>query len=69
MSENTIELLSGALLMAIEEFAETHRLTTGDAMGALFSVMVMSAQASPQYDPRQLVTEVDAKIREAVGLQ
>lgn len=69
MSEDTIELLSGALLMAIEDFAETHRLTTGDAMGALFSVMMMSAKASPQYDPKQLVTEVDAKIREAVGLQ
>ena len=69
MSEDTIERLSDVLLAAIEEFAQDNRLTTGDAMGALFSVMVMSAQASPQYDPKRLVGEVDQKIREAVGLQ
>lgn len=69
MSEDTIERLSGALLAAIDEFSETNRLTTGDAMGALFSVMVMSAQASPEYDPKRLVIEVNEKIREAVGLQ
>ena len=67
--DDTIERLSEALLQTIDEFSEHTRLTTGDAMGALFSVMVMSAQGSPQYDPKRLVQEVDAKIREAVGLQ
>jgi hypothetical protein len=69
MSEDTIERLSAALLDAIDEFSEHNRLTTGDAMGALFSVMVQSAKASPEYDPKRLVQEVDAKIREAVELQ
>lgn len=69
MSEETIQRLGEALLTAIDEFSETTRLTTGDAMGALFSVMVMSAQASPEYDPKRLVIEVNEKIRAAVGLQ
>jgi hypothetical protein len=64
----TIVRLSAALLDAIDEFSEHNRLTTGQAMGALFSVLVQSAQASPQYDPKQLVTEIDARIREAVEL-
>jgi hypothetical protein len=37
-------------------------------MGALFSVLVQSAKGSPQYDPKQLVAEIDARIREAVEL-
>jgi hypothetical protein len=68
MSDDTIERLSAALVDAIDEFSEHNRLTTGQAMGALFSVMVQSAQASPEYDPKRLVAEVDAKIREAVEL-
>jgi hypothetical protein len=69
MSEGTIERLSEALLTTIDEFSETSRLTTGDAMGALFSVMVAAAKGSPQYDPKRLVVEVNEKIRDAVGLQ
>lgn len=69
MSDETIDALGEALLATIDEFAETHRLTTGDAMGALFEVMVASAKGSPQYDPKRLVAEVDEKIRAAVGLQ
>lgn len=69
MSEDTIQRLGDVLLAAIDDFAQDNRLTTGDAMGALFSVMVTSAQASPQYDPKRLVAEVDEKIRAAVGLQ
>lgn len=69
MSDDTVERLSQALLDTIDEFSEHTRLTTGQAMGALFSVMVQAAQASPEYDPRRLVQEVDAKIREAVDLQ
>lgn len=68
-ADNTIERLSEVLLNAIDEFSEHTRLTTGEAMGALFTVMVQSAQASENYDPKQLVKEVDAKIREAVNLQ
>lgn len=67
--EDTIERLCDVLLEAIEEFSEDNRLTTGEVMGALFSVMVMSAKASPEYNPKRLVEEVDAKIREAVELQ
>lgn len=69
MTDKTIERLVEALLDTIDDFSEHNRLTTGQAMGALFTVMVQSAQASPQYDPKGLVQEVDAKIREAVGLQ
>jgi hypothetical protein len=69
MSEDTIERLSDALIETINDFAETSRLTTGDAMGALFSVMISSAKASPQYDPKRLVIEVNEKIKDAVGLQ
>ena len=69
MSEETIDRLSEALLATINEFAEDNRLTTGDAMGALFCVLVSSAQASPQYDPKRLVIEVNEKIRAAVDLQ
>lgn len=68
MSEK-IERLSAALVDTIDEFSEANRLTTGEAMGALFAVMVQSAKASPEYDPRRLVEEVDARIREAVELQ
>ena len=67
MSDN-IERLSAALLDAIDEFSEHNRLTTGEAIAALFSVMVTSAQASPQYDPKLLVEEVSSRIREAVEL-
>lgn len=69
LSNETIDKLCEALLTTMDEFSETHRLTTGDAMGALFEVMVSSAKASPQYNPKQLVAEVDEKIRAAVGLQ
>jgi len=69
MSDDTIERLSAVLLDAIDEFSEHNRLTTGDAMGALFSVMVASAKASPQYNPKLLVEEVSSRIREAVELQ
>lgn len=69
MSEDTIDRLGEALIDAIDEFSRHNRLTTGDAMGALFSVMVTSAKASPQYDPKLLVQQVDEKIRAAVGLQ
>lgn len=69
MSEDTIQRLGEELILAIDEFAQSNRLTTGDAMGALFSVMVTSAKASPQYDPKRLVSEVNEKIRAAVGLQ
>lgn len=64
-----IERLSEAIIDAIDEFSEDNKLTTGEAMGALFSVMVRSAKASPEYDPMKLVQETDAMIREAVGLQ
>lgn len=67
--ESTIEKLSEAIYDALTEFSEHTQFTTGEAMGALFSVMIQSAQASPEYDPKGLVAEVDAKIREAVGLQ
>lgn len=43
--------------------------TVGQGMGALFTVFVEAAQGSPEYDPKRLVEEVDAKIREATGLQ
>lgn len=66
---DTIERLSEAILDAIEEFSEHTRLTTGEVMGALFEVLVMSAKASPQYNPTLLVDEVTARIREAVELQ
>lgn len=69
MSNETIDKLCEALLTTIDEFSETHRLTTGDAMGALFVVLVSSAKASPQYDPKRLVAEIDERIRAAVGLQ
>lgn len=42
--------------------------TRGQAMGALFTMFVKAAQDSPEYDPRRLVSEVDERIREAVGL-
>lgn len=60
--------LCEVLLEAINDFAEDHRVTTGQAMGALFIVMVEAAKASPEYDPKQLIAEVDARIREAVHL-
>ncbi|MDB5606708.1 MAG: hypothetical protein JWP25_3608 [Bradyrhizobium sp.] len=69
MSEETIERLSEALLATIDEFSENNRLTTGDAMGALFSTMINAAKASPQYNPKQLVIEVNEKMRAALGLQ
>lgn len=69
MSDDTIGRLKDVLLTAIDEFSETTRLTTGDAMGALFELLVDSAKASPQYDPKRLVAEVNEKIRAAVGLQ
>lgn len=66
---DTIERLSEALLDTIDEFSEHTRLTTGEAMGALFSVMVLSAKASPEYNPKRLVEEVTERIREAVEVQ
>ena len=68
MSDPTIERLCEALFDAINEFSEHTRLTTGQAMGALFSVLVQAAKESPEYDPKRLVAEIDARIREAVGL-
>ncbi len=65
--DDTIERLSAALLDTIDEFSNYNRLETGQAMEALFSVLVASAQASPQYDPKRLVEEVDAAVRKAAG--
>ena len=64
-----IDRLGEAILRAIDEFSETEQVTTGEAMGALFGVLVLSAQRSPQYDPKKLVAEIDARIRAAVELQ
>ncbi len=64
----TIVNLTEILYDAISEFSEHNRLTTGQAMGALFSVLVQAAKGSPQYDPKRLVSEIDARIREAVEL-
>lgn len=68
-ADPTIVRLCDVLFDAIGEFSEHNRLTTGQAMGALFSVFVQSAQGSPEYDPKRLVADVDARIREAVALQ
>lgn len=48
---------------------ENPGLTTGEAMDAMFEALVAGAQASPNYQPKLLVEQMDAKIREAVGLQ
>jgi hypothetical protein len=48
MVDPTIEKLTAALFDAIDEFSEHTRVTTGQAMGALFTVLVQSAQRSPQ---------------------
>lgn len=69
MDDDTIERLCATLLDTIDEFSAHNRLTTGQVMGALFTLMIRSAKASPEYDPKRLVQEVDARIREAVELQ
>lgn len=69
MSEETVAALAEKLLDAIDEFSEEHRLTTGDAMSALFNVMVQSAMNSPNYAPALLIKQVDEAIREAVKVQ
>lgn len=68
-SEEKMDRLGAEILKVIDEFSEHERLTTGEAMGALFGVMVESAKASPQYDPKKLIEEVSARIREATELQ
>lgn len=68
MNVDTIARLYEALMQTIDEFSESNRLTIGDAMGALFTLMVDSAKASSEYDPKRLVEEVNARIREAVEL-
>lgn len=68
--EVTIPELVDALFEAIQQKADAGMVfTTGQAMGALFTVFVNAAQGSPEYDPKRLVADVDARIREAVGLQ
>lgn len=67
-ADPTIVRLTEILFDAISEFSDHNRLTTGQAMGALFSVLVQSAKGSPQYDPKRLVAEIDARIREAIEL-
>jgi len=67
MSNETIDKLVAILFDAIDEFSQHNRLTTGDAMGALFEVFVSSAQNSPEYNPERLVAEVNEKIRAAVA--
>lgn len=65
----TTERLFEAIIAALDERAEIGQFTTGEAMKALFSVLVLSSQRSPQYDPRQFIKDVDGAIREAIGLQ
>lgn len=65
----TTERLFEAIIAALDEQAEIGQFTTGEAMNALFSVLVLSAQQSPQYDPKQFIKDVDGAIREAIGLQ
>ena len=69
VNSETVECLAEVLLAAIDEFSKDNRLTTGDAMSALFNVMVQSAMASPNYAPALLIQQVDAAIREAVNIQ
>lgn len=61
-----IEIIRDALDEARDEGLV---FTVGQGMGALFTVFVAAAQASPEYNPKLLVEEVNAKIREATGLQ
>lgn len=61
--------LANLLLSTISYFAETEKLTTGEAMDALFEALIAGAKASQNYQPKLLIEQMDAKIREAVGLQ
>lgn len=65
----TTERLFLAIMQTLDEQSEIGQFTTGEAMNALFSVLVLSAQQSPKYDPRQFIKDVDSAIREAIGLQ
>lgn len=62
-----IVALSACLINAIDTATEQTPMTTGEVMGALFSVLVAAARESPNYHPAELVAEMDAKIREAVA--
>lgn len=64
-----IPALVGVILSALDDYAETRSFTIGQAMAAMFSLMVQSAKRSPEYDPKKLVEDVSARIREATGLQ
>ncbi len=67
MSERLNEL-GTRLLDTIDEFtADDGPLTTGEVMGALFSLFVLIAKESPGYDGKKLVSETDEKIRQAVA--
>jgi hypothetical protein len=68
--EEVIVQLVHELHAAITAFCQQEdHVTTGEVMGALFSVFVMSAMRSPTYEPDRLVSEVDHKIRQAVNMQ
>jgi hypothetical protein len=65
-SEEKIEALGEALLEVVNEFTETTQMTTGEVMGALFSLFVAAAKSSAQYDPVRLRSELNEKVNEAL---
>lgn len=65
-SEERIEALGEALLEVIHEFTETTQMTTGEVMGALFSLFVAAAKSSTIYDPARLASEINERVYEAL---
>lgn len=64
-----VERLCDAILGAMNEEAERQSYTVGAALTALFHLFVESAKASDSYNPKQLIKDVDERIRQSVGLQ
>lgn len=58
--------LADAIMQAMEAEAEREPLTTGQAMTALFHLFVQSAKASPNYNPEQLMADVEGQLRAAL---
>ena len=64
-----VEQIGEALIDAIEAFAETcdRPLMTGEVMGALFGVLMTTAQSSPRWDREKFVAQITSRMRDAMG--
>lgn len=67
-NEDKLNRLADAIFEAMEEHAASEPFTTGEAITVLFSIMINTARASPNYSAEAFAKDINDTLSEALGL-